>query len=409
VTTLASTASTTTTGFGPVYAGQAQPGRLLVVDDNEMNRDLLSRRLQRLGHVVHIARNGREALEAMTATAYDVVLLDIMMPEVNGYEVLGRMRETPALRDVPVIMISAVEELESVVRCIELGADDYLTKPFDPVLLKARLRSCLEKKRLRDAERMYARSMERELDIGREIQAGFFPTVLPIAAGWEIAARFRAARKVGGDFYDAFALGGEGRRIALVVADVCDKGVGAALFMALFRTLVRATLTEVHALGQPDREVVRRAVTITNDYIARNHGDANMFATMLIAIVDTADGAVTYVNAGHEPPAIAGGGRVRARLQPTGPAVGMLPDMPFDVETESLAPGEALLAFTDGASEARAANGAFYGEDRMLALLAASSGAADCIERVDADVKHHVGDAEPSDDVTMLAVSRARG
>jgi sigma-B regulation protein RsbU (phosphoserine phosphatase) len=304
-------------------------------------------------------------------------------------------------------MISAVEELESVVRCIELGADDYLTKPFDPVLLKARLRSCLEKKRLRDAERMYARSMERELDIGREIQAGFFPTVLPIAAGWEIAARFRAARKVGGDFYDAFALGGEGRRIALVVADVCDKGVGAALFMALFRTLVRATLTEVHALAQPDREVVRRAVTITNDYIARNHGDANMFATMLIAIVDTADGAVTYVNAGHEPPAIAGGGRVRARLQPTGPAVGMLPDMPFDVETESLAPGEALLAFTDGASEARAANGAFYGEDRMLALLAASSGAADCIERVDADVKHHVGDAEPSDDVTMLAVSRA--
>lgn len=403
----AASASGSTTGFGPAYVGTAQPGRLLVVDDNEMNRDLLSRRLQRMGHVVHIACNGREALEALDGVAYDVVLLDIMMPEINGYEVLARMRASIALRHIPVIMISAVEEVESVVRCIELGADDYLTKPFDPVLLRARLGSCLEKKRLRDVERTHARSLERELDIGREIQAGFFPDVLPDVAGWSVAARFRAAKQVGGDFYDAFMLGSDGRRIALVLADVCGKGVGAALFMALFRTLVRATLLEVHALGQPDGEVVRRAVGITNDYIAGTHGRANMFATMLVGVVDLVEGSMTYVNAGHEPPAIAGGGATRARLEPTGPAVGMLPDIPFEVAQVTLAPGEVLLAFTDGVTEARSADGAFYGEDRLLAELAAASDAGTLLARVDDDLRQFVGDAEQSDDVTMLALGRA--
>jgi sigma-B regulation protein RsbU (phosphoserine phosphatase) len=405
--TAAPGASGPTTGFGPAFVSPAQAGRLLVVDDNEMNRDLLSRRLQRMGHVVHIARNGREALEAMDGVAYDVVLLDIMMPEVNGYEVLARMRASSALRHIPVIMISAVEEVESVVRCIELGADDYLTKPFDPVLLRARLGSCLEKKRLRDAERTHARSLERELDIGREIQAGFFPDVMPEVAGWSVAARFRAARQVGGDFYDAFTLGSDGRRIALVLADVCGKGVGAALFMALFRTLVRATLLEVHALGQPDGEVVRRAVGITNDYIASTHGRANMFATMLVGVVDLAEGSMTYVNAGHEPPAIAGGGAIRARLEPTGPAVGMLPDIPFEVAYASLAPGDVLLAFTDGVTEARATDGAFYGEDRLLAELATARDAGTLLARVEEDLRQFVGDAEQSDDVTMLALGRA--
>src|SRR5260221_2112670 len=220
----------------------AEAGRILVVDDVEMNRDLLARRLQQQGHTVSLAENGRRALERLRAEEFDLVLLDIMMPEMDGYQVLGEMMGDAVLKNVPVIMISAVTEMDSVVKCIEIGATDYLPKPFNAVLLQARVVSTLEQNRLRDKERLYAKSLARDLEIGREIQKSFLPEELPRVPGWEIAARFRPARQVAGDFYDAFALPVSGR-VGLVVADVCDKGVGAALFMALFRTLLRATAT----------------------------------------------------------------------------------------------------------------------------------------------------------------------
>jgi signal transduction histidine kinase len=130
-------------------------GQILVVDDNRMNRMKLSRSLKQQGHTVALAENGQQALDMLRAESFDVVLLDIIMPELDGYQVLEQMKSDSQLRDIPVIMISAVEEIESVVRCIEMGAEDYLPKSFDPVLLKARLGACLEKKKLRDLERAY--------------------------------------------------------------------------------------------------------------------------------------------------------------------------------------------------------------------------------------------------------------
>ena len=121
---------------------------ILVVDDNEMNRDMLSRRLNRLGHKTMLANDGEMALESIENNAFNLVLLDIMMPKLNGYDTLERIKSNEATQHLPVIMISAVDDLESVVRCIELGAEDYLFKPFNPVLLKARVGACLEKNRL---------------------------------------------------------------------------------------------------------------------------------------------------------------------------------------------------------------------------------------------------------------------
>ena len=138
------------------------PASLLVVDDNEMNRDMLKRRLTRDGYRIDVAENGRHALEKVAAGNYDLVLLDIMMPEVDGYRVLAQMKSTPALRHIPVIMITALEEMESVVRCIEMGAEDYVLKPFNPVLLKARVGACLEKKRLHDQEENYRVKIEQQ-------------------------------------------------------------------------------------------------------------------------------------------------------------------------------------------------------------------------------------------------------
>ncbi|HYK02645.1 MAG TPA: response regulator [Thermoanaerobaculia bacterium] len=128
------------------------PGLLLVVDDDAMNRDVLSRRLERQGHRVHNASSGAMALQLMQENAFEVVLLDIMMPDMDGYEVLGHLKADERLQHVPVIMISAIDEVQSVVRCIEAGAEDYLAKPFDPTLLKARIGASLEKKRGRDRE-----------------------------------------------------------------------------------------------------------------------------------------------------------------------------------------------------------------------------------------------------------------
>ena len=131
----------------------AAAGRVLVVDDNRVNQLLLGRSLEQQGHSVEFAENGRRALDLLGESRFDLMLLDVEMPEVDGYEVLAEMKGDPRLREVPVIMTSALDELDSVVRCIEMGAEDYLTKPVNPVLLQARVGSSLEKKRLHDQQR----------------------------------------------------------------------------------------------------------------------------------------------------------------------------------------------------------------------------------------------------------------
>jgi len=134
-------------------AQQKQSSRVLVVDDNAANRDLLSRRLTRDGHHVTMAEDGAAALALADSSSFDLVLLDLMMPGLSGFEVLCRLKAEERTRDIPVVMISALDEIDSTVRCIEAGAEDYLPKPFNPVLLRARINACLEKKRLRDRER----------------------------------------------------------------------------------------------------------------------------------------------------------------------------------------------------------------------------------------------------------------
>jgi phosphoserine phosphatase RsbU/P len=389
-----------------IAAATIPAGTILVVDDNELNRDLLSRRLRRDGHVVVVAEHGRAALDRLAQQPFDLVLLDIMMPELTGYEVLEIMKGDASLAHIPVVMITAATEEESIVRCLLLGADDHLPKPFNPTILRARVGSSLARKRLHDAEQRHARSLERELEIGREIQLGFLPDEIPAPAGWELRAHFRPARQVAGDFYDAFTL--PGGRIALVLADVCGKGVGAALFMALFRSLFRALAEPQFAAASDVSEGLRTTVQGTNDYIARTHGRANMFATVFFGVLDPASGTLEYVNAGHELPVVLGAdGGVRTRLAPTGPAVGLMPDLTFGVGRECIGRGETLLAYTDGVVDARNSAEESYGEERLMALLTDNAATAEALlDRVDAALGVHVADAAQFDDVAMLAARR---
>ena len=150
-----------------------EPGRLLVVDDNKVNRILLSRGLEGQGHIIETAENGRQALEKLRAGSFDLVLLDIEMPEMNGYQVLEVCLEDPELRNLPIIMTSSLDEINSVVKCIELGAEDYLNKPINPVLLRARVNASLEKKRLRDEQRKLIRTFATKEVAEELLKTGF--------------------------------------------------------------------------------------------------------------------------------------------------------------------------------------------------------------------------------------------
>lgn len=160
-------AADVTTGTG---RSVGRRGRLLVVDDNAVNRFMLCRYIQQEGHEVTQAQNGRQALALIQSGRFDLMLLDMLMPEMDGYEVLRAVKGDDRLRDVPVIVISGLDEMDSVVRCIELGAEDYLPKPFNQTLLRARIGACLEKKHLRDQEVVYLRQVARLTDAAAAVQ-----------------------------------------------------------------------------------------------------------------------------------------------------------------------------------------------------------------------------------------------
>jgi len=190
----------------------AERGSLLVVDDNEMNRDLLARHIERQGHSVTVAANGRQALEIIKTHSFDLVILDIMMPEMNGYQVLQHLKGNDNWRDIPVIMISALDEMDSVVRCIEMGAEDYLPKPFNPVLLRARISSCLEKKRLRDLEAEQKRRLI-ELNKALEVRNRFIRATFGRYLSDEIVNSI--LETPGG-----LKLGGEKRKVTIMMTDL---------------------------------------------------------------------------------------------------------------------------------------------------------------------------------------------
>jgi phosphoserine phosphatase RsbU/P len=261
---------------------------------------------------------------------------------------------------------------------------------------------------------------QRDLEIGRQIQASFLPDELPQPPGWQVAACFRPARLVSGDFYDAFSLPGD--KLALMVADVCDKGIGAALFMALVRSLLRALIQQHYYLKRgettadseepflpADTAALLDAVLLINTYLVTNHRQTNVFATLFVGILDLDSGNLMYVNAGHVPPILLRGNQVVARLAPTGPSVGLMPIATFRVREWLVEPGDTLLVYTDGLTEARDINQAMFGEERLLELAAepARSTAA-LLERIETAVEAHVHLNGLYDDLTILAVGRQK-
>ena len=192
--------------------------KILIVDDEPFNVDYLEQELEELNYETIAAVNGQDALEKIASESPDLVLLDIMMPIMDGYAVLEKVKTDPVARNIPIIVISANNDLQSVIKGIKLGAEDYLPKPFEPTLLQARIQASLDRKRLHDLQDLYTKSLEREMNIAHDIQEEFLPERLPEVAGWDIAYYFKAAKEVAGDFYDVFTL--PDGTLTLLVADV---------------------------------------------------------------------------------------------------------------------------------------------------------------------------------------------
>jgi phosphoserine phosphatase RsbU/P len=347
---------------------------ILVVDDNDDNRYTLTLYLDLEGYTnVETAQDGEEAIARLQTAEFDLVLLDVMMPKVDGYQVLTWIKGQPQLHDLPVIMISALNEMNSVVRCIELGAVDYLLKPFNPVLLKARLGSTLEKKRLRDQIDAHLARLEQEVEAARRLQMAMVPQSFPkpsAAFPLELNASMEPAREVGGDLYDFFVT--EDGKLCFLVGDVSGKGMPAALFMARTKSLIRIT-TELmrarHGAAAGPAEIIARV----NRELCQDNSDM-MFVTLFFAMIEPATGELEFCNAGHNAPYRLNGKTVETIEGGKGIILGVRPDAVYTTGRLALAPGDGVYLFTDGVTEANNAAEELFGEARLETVLRAAAG-----------------------------------
>ena len=262
----------------------------------------------------------------------------------------------------------------------------------------------------------------------REIQSAFLPSQLPNLPNWEIATCLHPASEATGDFYDAFWLPGD--YLGLVIADVCDKGIGSALFMSLIRTLIRVfsgesrlpgiivpagsdlirNETEEQGFEDIDQLDALKAISLTNDYIVKEHGHTCMFATIFLGVLNPINGSLVYINGGHEPLVIVGPTGIVQELPPTGPAVGLLPSVQFKIQHIQLYPGDMLVGYTDGVTEALAPDGGLFTRKRLWSLLQEPAPSASLLlERLKASLFGYIGDARPTDDITLMVVQRSPG
>jgi sigma-B regulation protein RsbU (phosphoserine phosphatase) len=383
------------------------PGaRILVVDDNDDNRYTLTLYLELEGYAdIQIAEDGEQAIARLDKEEFDVVLLDVMMPRVDGYQVLSWLKDQRRLQDLPVIMISALNEMTSVVRCIELGAVDYLLKPFNQVLLKARLGASLERKRLHDQVNAHLLRLEQELEAARDLQMSMLPQVFPPPVRQcpvDVWGLVHPAREVGGDLYDVFTTG-DGS-LCFFVGDVSGKGMPAALFMARTKSLIRITtelMREREGAAAAPADIIGRV----NRELCQNNNDM-MFVTLFFGMLSLETGEVLYCNAGHNPPYRVNSDKPQAIEDAHGITLGIQPQATYQTGRLILAPGETLYLYSDGVTEAHDPGGDLFCEHRLEAVLGthAGRGSREVVGGVTEALKGFVGTAPPHDDITMLAL-----
>jgi len=374
--------------------------RVLLVDDAKANLDILVEGLKS-DHKLSLALNGEMALQIAARTPPDLVLLDIVMPGLDGYEVCRRLRQMPETAEVPIMFLSSLEEVQNKTRGFEAGANDYLTKPFEMLEVKARVRSLLKAKAYSDAVK---EQMASELRVAREIQMGMLPhdfVGMEQAYGVEFGAVLEPAREVGGDLYGVCAAAKE--RLVVFLGDVSGKGIPASMFMVRAISLARLLAREV---AEPERILAR-----LNDELAADN-PSGMFVTFLCAVFDPGSGQLTLANAGHcRPVLLPAGDAPRWAVKNLGTALGFESGLEFERTELTLRAGDAMAFYTDGVSEAFNPQDECYGNERLLAdvgVLAGQSAPAITAGLLK-KVRAFAGTAPQSDDIAILTLKVGGG
>ncbi len=397
------------------------PATILIVDDEELNRDGLARRLQRHDYDVVTAPGGREAIELLGGRRFDLVLLDIMMPGMNGLEVLKFLRRVDSLIDLPIIMVTAKGESEDMVEALELGANDYVTKPLDFPVVLARIRTQLALRRAvaqvkelegkLDAHNRELRvatesltavsdSHTRDLEAAARVQRALLPALPPEVPGARFAWAFEPCGRLAGDYLNVFRLGD--RHAGLCVLDVAGHGVAAALLsVTLSQLLTRVAGGTPPAVVPPAEVVARLARELTPE------ATAGHTFSVLYGVLALGTGEFRFVSAGHPGPVHLTDGRPPNKLEVVGFPLGV-GSATYKEQSVSLKAGDRLVLYSDGLTGVRNADGEHFGNRRLLATLDESRRVplADALSGLVRAVEGWRGEVVRQDDLSVLVVER---
>jgi sigma-B regulation protein RsbU (phosphoserine phosphatase) len=382
----------------PANDGPGAP-TILVVDDTPMNLSLFVRILEGSGYRILVARNGPAALDIARQTRPDLMLLDVVMPEMGGFEVCRELKKDPATSETVVIFLSALGEVSDKVSGLELGAADYITKPFQSEEVLARVRAHLWRKQLERELRTSRDNLASEMRSAGEMQQLLLPPTLPGDGRVTFAAFYRTSLQAGGDYYDVLTL--PGGTFGVFLADVSGHGARAAVVMAMMRTLLHSSCEPLE-----DPAGVLDGMNRHFSYLL----ETPLFATALYAVIDPVAMRLRIACAGHPKPVLLRAGQAVTPL----PSEGALPLFMFEptvvpMSNHELHAGDRLLFYTDGVTERETISDEMFGLERLMDSLARNAGRnpADLIQGVVDEVDSFAEGSEPQDDQTILLAALA--
>ncbi len=377
--------------------------RILVVEDDEFSQQLIGLYLQKAGFTeLTVATDGRDALDIAKQQTFDLVLLDLNLPRISGGEVLRRLKKEGMLTDTPVIISSSIGNMDDIVQCMDLGAEDFLLKPFNVRLLEGRVSAILEKRRLRQDIRAVQERRARDYQRARMLQTALSGIALRGAGDAQPAAAVTvSAAEPAGDFHDVFML--PDGSVFLMIGTVADTGVAAALAMARVHAVVRRSIDRLIAEGG---HVEPHAVLAWANGALCLDGAGERVA-LLVGTMDLDAGTMSLASAGHPDPIVLSPRRgVVAAGCSRGRPLGVHPDAVYAGQTWAVDSGETLVAFTKGLLDATDAAGMAFGESRLKAKL------EDCatlrpdalVMALEGEVTRFIGGVAQHDDITVLAL-----
>lgn len=376
-----------------------QKKTILLVDDAPANIQVANSILKDI-YKVRIATSGAKALELANATPPpDLILLDVMMPEMDGYEVCTRLKESLQTRDIPVIFLTGQTEIEDETRGFEVGAVDYIHKPFSPAIVKARVQTHLVLRGIREQLALQLQTIQKELDTARQIQLSILPTEIPKIEGLDIAARYIPMTSVAGDFYDFIVV--DDKHIGILIADVSGHGMPAALIASMLKIALAA---QSQNAADPAQVLSGLNQTLCGKFQVH-------YITAAYLFMDLAKKTLTYSGAGH-PPLLswnAASAGVRDIVE-NGLFLGKFPWATYSSLELPLSDGDRYLLYTDGIPETSNRAGVEFGEERFRQFLAserngsANQFAESLLNELSSWASRDPGE-DLDDDITMVAIN----